>query len=72
MVYYLKIIANKGLFSGKQNLYKINTVNGTRQYPDCKIAYKRATSLTNIQGEQQLINTSTLKYANPDLTQEQV
>ena len=57
--------ANKGLFSGKQNLYKINTVNGSRQYPDCKIAYKRATSLTNVQGEQQLINTSTLKYANP-------
>ena len=57
--------ANKGLFSGKQNLYKINTVNGTRQHPDCKIAYKRATSLTNVQGEQQLINTATLKYANP-------
>jgi|TARA_B100001093_G_scaffold518878_1_gene605374 hypothetical protein len=57
--------ANTGLFSGKQNLYKINTVNGTRQHPDCKVAYKRASSLTNVQGEKQLINTATLKYANP-------
>ena len=57
--------ANKGFFLGKQNLYKINTVNGTRQHPDCKLAYKRASSFTNVEGEQQLINTATLKYANP-------
>ena len=47
------------------NLYKINTVNGTKKFPDCKLKYKTATSLTSNTNQLAKINTATRKWANP-------
>lgn len=57
--------AKTGIFEGKKNLYKINTVNGSYDKPDCKLAYKKATSLTTTGNEYQRLDTTTRKYRNP-------
>tara|TARA_Y100000992_G_scaffold299937_1_gene267580 strand:- start:336 stop:1289 length:954 start_codon:yes stop_codon:yes gene_type:complete len=57
--------ANTGIFEGKKNLYKINTINGSDGNPNCKIAYKKATSLTTTSNEYQKMDTTTRKYRNP-------
>uniref|UniRef100_A0A6C0JBY8 Uncharacterized protein n=1 Tax=viral metagenome TaxID=1070528 RepID=A0A6C0JBY8_9ZZZZ len=56
--------ANTGIFKDKQNLYKINTVNGSVD-SDCKIAYEIAGSLKGVNTQQQRISTATRKWANP-------
>ena len=57
--------AKTGIFEGKKNLYKINTVNGADGYPNCKLAYRNATSLTTVGNEYQKMDTTTRKYRNP-------
>ena len=57
--------ADKGIFEGKKNLYKINTVNGLSDEDDCKLAYKRPISLTQVSIQQQKMDTTTRKYRNP-------
>ena len=47
------------------NLYKINTVNGTKTNPNCKINYELPNSLTTKTIQKQKIATATRKWANP-------
>ena len=47
------------------NLYKINTINGTTNKPNCKLSYRSATSLTTNTNQLAKINTATRKWANP-------
>ena len=47
------------------NLYKINTVNGTTDDPNCKLSYRNATSLFSNTNQVAKVNTSTRKWANP-------
>ena len=47
------------------NLYKINTVNGLTNNPECKLSYRAATSLTTNTNQLSKINTATRKWANP-------
>ena len=46
-------------------MYKINTVNGVSDQDDCKLAYKRPISLTQVSIQQQKMDTTTRKYRNP-------
>ena len=57
--------ANTGVFEGKKNLYKINTVNGSLQDSNCKFTTRTSTSLTSNNNQLAKINTATRKWANP-------
>jgi len=58
-------IANTGVFEGKKNLYKINTVDGTTNEPNCKFSYRSAVSITSNTNQISKQNTATRKWANP-------
>tara|TARA_B100002019_G_C21157147_1_gene541309 strand:- start:44 stop:985 length:942 start_codon:yes stop_codon:yes gene_type:complete len=47
------------------NRYKINTVNGIPDNPNCKLSYRNATSLTSNTNQYVKVNTATRKWANP-------
>jgi hypothetical protein len=57
--------ADTGVFAGKKNLYKINTVNGITNNGNCKLGFSSASSITSNVNQTTKINTATRKWANP-------